>query len=275
MSFYLDAMAENWDALVLDDYEAVMPLTWKNKLGIKYLYQPAFIQQGGIFFSKDHSVDALQFLEEAMKHFKFAEITLNYANAVTATDDIHVKQRNNFILRLDTGYETVYGQYDNYIRQRIRRAQKNNLTYTTSEDIEGTVQLYRSLYGSRLPGFADADYEHFTQICHHLNIKGTVIIREAKDSEGKLVAAALLLKDRMRIYNIISCILPEGKKLLANYFLYDQIIKEHAGTGLMLDFEGSDVKGIEYFYKKFADANQTYPFVKVNRLPALIKLIKK
>src|SRR5687767_14846783 len=30
-SFYLDTMASNWDALVLGDYEAVMPLTWRKK----------------------------------------------------------------------------------------------------------------------------------------------------------------------------------------------------------------------------------------------------
>ena len=51
-SVYLDAMAENWDAIIMNDYEAVMPLTWKKKFGIKYLYQPAFIQQGGIFSRK-------------------------------------------------------------------------------------------------------------------------------------------------------------------------------------------------------------------------------
>ena len=51
-SFYLDTITENWDAIVLNDYEAVMPLIWKKKFGIKYLYQPAFLQQAGIFVSK-------------------------------------------------------------------------------------------------------------------------------------------------------------------------------------------------------------------------------
>ncbi len=43
-SFYLDAMAKNWDALVLsagpggNDYKAVMPLTWNKKYSILYLY---------------------------------------------------------------------------------------------------------------------------------------------------------------------------------------------------------------------------------------------
>ena len=30
-SWYLDAMSKHWDALVLKDYEAVMPLTWNKK----------------------------------------------------------------------------------------------------------------------------------------------------------------------------------------------------------------------------------------------------
>ncbi len=48
-AFYLNAMSENWDALVFGNYEAVMPLVWRKKKGIKYLYQQAFTQQLCIF----------------------------------------------------------------------------------------------------------------------------------------------------------------------------------------------------------------------------------
>ena len=50
-SVYLDYMAGEWDALVYGDYEALMPLCFRKKWGIRYLYQPAFVQQGGIFTS--------------------------------------------------------------------------------------------------------------------------------------------------------------------------------------------------------------------------------
>ncbi len=48
-SFYLDAMAKNWDGLVLNEYEAVMPLTWNKKYSIHYLYQPPFTACLGVF----------------------------------------------------------------------------------------------------------------------------------------------------------------------------------------------------------------------------------
>ncbi|MEI9956106.1 MAG: hypothetical protein WDM90_07350 [Ferruginibacter sp.] len=41
-SFYLDAMAANWDAIVFNDYEAVMPLTWKKEMG-DYVFVPTSI----------------------------------------------------------------------------------------------------------------------------------------------------------------------------------------------------------------------------------------
>jgi hypothetical protein len=47
-SYYLDALCDNWDAFVIDDYNAIMPLPWRKKAGIKYIYAPPFIQQLGI-----------------------------------------------------------------------------------------------------------------------------------------------------------------------------------------------------------------------------------
>ncbi|MDP3354122.1 MAG: hypothetical protein Q8S44_10335, partial [Flavobacteriaceae bacterium] len=37
-SWYLDIVADHWDALILNDYEAVMPLPWRSKYFIKYIY---------------------------------------------------------------------------------------------------------------------------------------------------------------------------------------------------------------------------------------------
>src|SRR5436190_18292486 len=80
-SFYLDALAMQWDALVLNDYEAVMPLTWNRKYGIKYLYQPPLTPQLGIFAVSPVTEKLIDgFIQQANKHFRFAEIFLNYSN---------------------------------------------------------------------------------------------------------------------------------------------------------------------------------------------------
>ena len=267
---YLDAMAANWDAVILNDYEAIMPLTWKKKILIKYLYQPAFFQQGGIISTTEITEEmVLLFLETAFAHFSFAEITLNFNNPISEDNPYFKGRRNNFIFELK---ENATADLDDYILKRVRRASKNKVSYQRHENIPEIISLYKTLYHKRLPSFKEEDFSRFENYCE--KNKNKLVIRKIV-CRNEIVAAVLLLKDNKRLYNIISCILPEGKTLLANYFLYYELINEFQGTNMILDFEGSDQHGIAYFYNKFATENQTYPFIKMNRLPAPLQLIKR
>ena len=276
-SFYLDAMANNWDALVLDDYEAVMPLPWKKKWNIKYLYQPPFTQQLGVFSIKPLTASQVKFfIETASQHFKFAEITLNYSNVSEPLGPVfNVTHRDNYTLNLNRPYEAMHDNYLPAFTKSLRRIRKFEMLYVSSVNYQKTVELYRHLYGNRFQ-FIDAKiYQHFEDICKLLFRENGLVIRHARSTGNKLLASAILLKDENRLYNIISCITSEGKKLEANYFLYDSIIKEFASTPLLLDFEGSDIEGVAAFYKKFNPEHEPYPFIKFNTLPAFIKWFKK
>lgn len=267
---YLDAMAVHWDAIVLNDYEAIMPLTWKKKLTIRYLYQPAFFQQGGIISTTTLTEEmVLLFLETAFAHFSFAEITLNFNNTISEDNPYFKGIRNNYIFQMK---ENATAYLDDYILKRVRRSSKNELSYQRHENIADIISMYKELYLKRLPDFEEKDFSNFETFCEKNKVK--LIIRKVL-CRNEIVGAVLLLKDNKRLYNIISCILPEGKTLLANYFLYYQLINEFQGTNLILDFEGSDQHGIAYFYNKFATENQAYPFIKMNRLPAPLKLFKR
>ena len=274
-SFYLDNMSANWDGLVLNDYEAVMPLTWRKKLRVKYLYQPAFMQQGGIFSQlKITSGITKHFLDAAAAQFNFAEITLNYANDLLGSDKIKLERRMNHVLILSS-YETVFANYDAAFTKSLRRIKKFNIRYEKSEDYTSVIQLYKKLYGKRQPSFRIDDYKNLLLICSHLAKENNVITRMAYGAENELLSAVVLLKDGKRVYNLVSCITVEGKKLESNYFLYDKIAQELSGHGLLLDLEGSDVKGIANFYKKLSPVMQPYSFIKYNQLHPLLKVFKK
>ncbi|MEP6712100.1 MAG: hypothetical protein ABJA37_06790 [Ferruginibacter sp.] len=277
-SFYLDNIAENWDALVLNDYEAIMPLTWKKKWGIKYLYQPSFIQQGGVFSKEKISPKTLQlFIEAAYAKFGFAEFTLNYLNKPGEDKMLgEILMRNNFIRQLGSGYENIFNSYSPYIKQHLTRLFKFSMQYRHYDNYKEVITLYKKLYHERMPSVYDKDFVQLEKICKALQQNNRLIIRNIYAIDGEeLLAAAVILKDDKRLYNIVSCIMPRGKKLLANYFLYDELIKEFADENIILDFEGSDIEGVAYFYNKFSESNQQYPFIKFNRLPLPFKLFKK
>jgi len=52
-SWYLDIVADNWDVLVLNDYEAVMPVPFRRKFRINYVYPPFWLLELGLFSLKD------------------------------------------------------------------------------------------------------------------------------------------------------------------------------------------------------------------------------
>jgi len=277
-STYLDVMADQWDAIVMGDYEIVMPLTWRKKFGIKYLYQPAFVQQLGLFSNRAIDNEIVEaFLELAYSKFQFAEINLNYQQSELNFNKKFITcKKNNFISVVSPSKAVSLFESDSYLRKRLNKASRNDLMYLTEESINTPLKLYKNLYQKKINHLTENDFNNFNELCKKFQIENKIIIQKVVSKHNnEVLALALLLKDKHRLYNIISCVTHTGKKLLANYFLYNEILKENLIEELIFDFEGSDLPGVADFYKKMSSQNQQYISVKWNRLPKIIRLIKK
>lgn len=275
-SKYLQHMCDDWHALILNDYEAIMPMPIRKKWGIAYMYQPPFFQQGGIFGPAVSAATTQLFLDALARELKFAETTLHAGMLFPeATAPFQLKKRKNYLLSLSDTYESLADRIPTYTRQRIRRAEKNGMQYAASLHLHDAIQRYQHLYQQRLPAFTDAIYERFEKLCRYYDTQNRLFIREVHTTDhSEILASAILLKDDHRLYNLASSVTEKGKKMLANYCLFDQLIREFASSGLTLDFEGSDVPGIAYFYEKFASGQEDYYFMRLNKLPAPLKWIK-
>jgi hypothetical protein len=271
-SFYLDEMAAGqWDALVLDDYQAVMPLTWRSRYGIRYLYQPAFTQQTGIFSPQPTPPSVVEaFLSELDLHFRFAEIFLNYTNACPT-----LNPHANFILHLDAPYERISGKYKKDLTRNLKLAQRTPLTYTKDVDLHTALKDFRREYASHLPAIKDEDYRRFETLCVFLKEQDQLLTRAVLDErQQQPLCSAVFLRDARRFYLLHSTTLPAGRAIEANHFLLDQFIREFAASPMILDFEGSDHPGIAHFYSNFGGIDQPYFFYRRNRLPWPIRWLK-
>lgn len=261
----LDQMSPDWAALILNDYETVLPLTWRKKYGVRYLYQPPFLQQLGVFGRHSESLTAM-FIEEAKKHFSFAEILLNHNSHIPGS-----VARQNFIIDLKRPYEEIHNAYADVHHKNLKRSANAGLTYANSIEYTKIVDLNYQLYGGK-SGVDKSAYDQLSQLAtQHPDL---VMVREVWQKQD-LQAAAFCLIDEQRIYFVMSAVTPEGKKNQANHFLVDQLIREFSGKSMVLDFEGSDVEGIANFYKGFGAVNEPYYFCKWNQLPWPYKLFKK
>lgn len=265
--YYLDIVCERWDALVMGDYEAVMPLPWKSKMGIRYLYQPPFVQQSGVFYREEDNNLVNAFLLKARQLFPFGEINLNFQNNIK-----NASARNNFIIHLHQSYEDIRLKYKNDLLRNLNRPDIKDLKVAATGDHRGIAILYQRLYAGRM-SYGKQAFDDLISLCDRLSESGQLITRVAR-SEGKLAAGCICFRDEKRIYLIASATPEEGRRMSANHFLLDAIVREFAGTNLVLDFEGSDLPGVAHFYQNFGAVNQPYYFTGWNRLSWPLRMLK-
>ena len=272
-SFYLDAMAKHWDALVLNDYEAVMPLTWNKKYGIYYLYQPPFTACLGIFGDQLSAGTVNEFLKAIPAKFSYWDIYLNPGNLFQLTG-LHLYERMNYVLQLNEPYEKLHDHYRDNIKRNIKKAEKLDLTINKNIALAEVILLVREQL-KKFTDIAAKDFENFKGLYQILYKKEKATTYGVYSKEGQLLAAAVFFFYRQRAYYIMVGNHPNGKTLGASHALINAFIKDHAGQSLLLDFEGSDIPSLAHFYSSFGAKEEKYAAVRLNRLPFWLKWVKK
>ncbi len=270
-SWYLDRTAIVWDALILGDYEFAMPLPYRKKLGISYLYQPLFSQQLGIFPSPPAEI-ALEFYAIAVRNFRYSDIQLNAWNLPPLyLSGARFYPRKNLLLPLDADYETLLSNYSKNAHRNIAKANNNRLNF-----VEGIkMEDYLSLKQKNLPvKFTKTDFQKLKSIIAYSQYKGFGEIVGVYTSGNELCAAVFFFRWKNRIIYMNAVSNKEGKEQRAMFFLIDHFLEASAGTNLTLDFEGSMLPGVARFFEGFGAIPETYYRMKFNRLPFPIRWIK-
>lgn len=270
-SFYLDHLSKNWDALIYNDYEYVMPLTWNKKYSFYYLYQPAFIASLGIFGKKPDDEIVQMFINNIPSKFRLVEISLNYGNHLSGTAGIY--QRVNYTLNLERTFDQLRSQFRQNVIRNSQKAAQAGCRYATDIEIDPIIDLSKQLIG-HLPGINTVDYSNFKALYDFLKKSGKSITRGVLSQDDKLISSAVLFLSHGRVYYILVGNHPNGKTIGASHFLIENLIKEYAGQSLLLDFEGSDIKNLAFFYLGFGASEEYYQAIKWNRLPWWIRWVK-
>lgn len=267
-TFYLDHLADQWHGIVMDDYSCVMPVSWRKKYSIRYTYQVPFIQQLGIFYTQTKPVESL-FLRVLQQFCTYGDYAFNFSNGSPSKDCAF---KNNFVLELSS-YAAITENYSPDLRQNVKKATNHDLNYRNVSH-EKAIDIFYELYHTKTPHVHKETFSNFKKLCDHLHLSGKVHCREAVNSQNETLAIALFLQDGNRIYNMMNSTPEAGRKISANHFLMDKVLKEFCGKELIFDFEGSDIPGIKSFYENFGATLQSYASLHYNRLPWPIRFFK-
>ncbi len=272
-SWYLDTLADHWDALVLNDYEAVMPLTWNKKYGIHYLYQPYFCASLGIFSKTEINATLTEaFLKKIPKRFRYIDIYLNHKN-MFPVDGFSLTQRINYTLGLNNSYTEIAEQYRTNLKRNIRKAEQSGLTAKQNIAVEDIIALAKETM-QRVSSISDEHLDRLKKLFSIAKKKQLAQTLGIYNNNNQLLASAVFLHSHDRWYYILVGNHPNGKTLGASHYLIDRFIAAHAGTETILDFEGSDIRNLAFFYSSYGATEERYHALRMNRLPKLLKWLK-
>ena len=251
-SWYLDIVADNWDVLVLDDYKAVMPIPWANKYGIKYITQPYFCQQLGVFSIKKISAEIERDLRKKIPK-RFVKISLNYNSANYLGSKMVAKK--NFILELNDTYLNLFKSFSKGRKHASKVGVKKSLIIK-STSILSLINIQEEFYN-----YTDYSKEKLEKLSTYIleNNKGSII---GVYKNEVLVGGAFFLYNKSRITYLFSSFTTKGRELQASSFLLCSIIKKYENSNLLLDFEGGNMVNIGSFYKSFGAKIEKYYFFK-------------
>lgn len=272
-SFYLDAMSKNWDALILDDYEIVMPLTWNKKYTIHYLYQPFFCAQLGIFGNNISSKIVKVFFENIPSKFKYWDFYLNKDNLFSLLA-FPMYERSNYVLLLQNTYENLAAKFAQSHVRNIKRALKQGNMVKKNIPITDVISLAQ-VQTKKFSPITEKDYNNFSKLFEILKKKKMAVTYGVYSTNNQLTASCAYVFSHNRAYYILVGNHPDSRISGASHLMIDHFIKEHAGENLLLDFEGSNISSLAFFYKSFGSSLEKYPGIKMNKLPAIAKLFRQ
>lgn len=272
-SWYLNIVNPNWDALILGDYEMLMPLTFRLKFGIKYFYKPFFIQFLGVFYkSEDDSKRVPDFISEASKLFRLIDININVSNSNFQA--AYTKQRQTQILYLNKPYPELKENYSRSNRKNVNKSSRRNINIEKSLTPDVFIQMTEQMYKERnVIGITQRDYDNLEKLTLSAISKGIGQFYYAS-IDGEICACAYFLRSYNRTV-LQTAVNEKGKESRAIFKIVDLFIQENANTNHILDFAGSNIPGVAEWNMGFGAINQHYCSVYINRLPWYIRLFKK
>lgn len=257
-TWYLDIVAEHWDALVSGDYEYIMPLVWLRKLGIKCMYQPYYCQQLGVFGEGILNREELNlFLKVAVKRFPYINTNFN-PSAAAMEGAAGVSAKKNLLLSLQGDYQQLKKNYTVNHKRNIAKAEKNGLHLMDNCELKDFQKFYLGNIDPEKEKFKSRHTKIFKDLTSAILSKktGEIVVVAAKDEAPE--AAMMLLYHKNKIINIINTSSAEGKRSGASHLLFDKVIQQYAGSGRILDFEGSSVPGVARFYEGFGPTREVF-----------------
>ncbi len=268
-SFYLNATSPNWEALVINDYESIFPLTIKSKFGYNYLPQPPFTSQLGVYGKLNNEIEKM-FYDYIKLNFKLIEIELNASNKLITGNTFSKK---TFVINYSDEFE-----YNQNTKRNIKKAIDNKFKVEIVVE-DDYLQLSKQLINPFLIneiGLSNSTINIFNDLINSSIKNKKLIAFKTIDSQNNIKAIACFIYNEKHALYLKGVSLNKTENNGGMHLLLDYAVNYFKERVKFFDFGGgSHNLSLAQFYSGFGATELNYNFLKINDLPIFINLIKR
>lgn len=259
---YLDALiGRNWEILVDNDYEAVMPIPLAKKWGFSFVVMPLQTQQLGIFSEKDNPELNKSFLEFFQQNYKVFYYAFNAKNEFTTL----LKTRKNYKLFAEN-YENIKKKYSIHRRRNVRITDvlQDKIKFTEAENLNRS----ESFFTKNVIGFTNSSLKKraFENMKNFLS-QNLLKVYELY-FEGELASQAYLIESEYEDFLVNFINDKKFSKYNLSSIILDQIFRKNIEKK-DFNFHGSNISEIAEFYRRFGATEENYAFVESSKIQLL------
>ncbi|UCG28938.1 MAG: hypothetical protein JSV24_06140 [Bacteroidales bacterium] len=292
-SWYLNLVCENWEAIILNDYEAIMPLPLCTFLRRPAVISPCLAPQLGVFSPRLPAPEIIDsFLSCLRSKYRFVKVGLNKYNLIS-DEAFKIKTGLSFNLDLIPSYTKLFHSFSRETKQIIETGRSKKYSVVKGLRLNDFIQFYRTRCVHKSKHDDKIFYNKLRRLISFTILHRIGELYGAYSPENNLSATVFIIKTRQRITFLASAMMPDNSGLLAFALLLDHLLKQFAEKDLTIDFEilpcppkyvprfglypkkrepGKSLSGL---YKGFGATLFNYPIIVYNNLPVLLKTAGK
>ncbi len=256
-SWWLDIVSPNWNALIDDDYNMLMPLPTKSKYGIKYMLQPSFTQQLGIYSYNIIDKDTVEkFVAAIPKNIKKIILYINFDGFI---DNKNYRQtlRNYQELDLNKPYAILRKEYHASLMKGLKKAEKFHLQMTTNVNADNVISFMKEIIDSKKLKISDTEILTYKKLIEKVSSLKLTDFYGLMNEKNELISASCMITVHGSTY-CFSWTSPNGRETRAHLLLRDKIIEIKSGQPLIYNFCGSDIPGVKFVNEDYNAQNKQY-----------------
>jgi hypothetical protein len=272
MSWFLDIISPDWEGVVMEDYQSVCPFPGKKKYGIRYLANPIFCQQLGLYSHKQCSFEDILTIQKLIKNRYFlSTYTFNTSNANCLQNQENTVNRSTFELDLSEPYSSLEKAFSKSHKKNIRRAQKSEDQFFQSDHTDEFIHFLKLMYERRgVNGVKTNNYLQLKHIMEHTLRHNTGELITLKSENNHTLCAGFFIH-HLNYRVLFTHTTQEGLLKKATFKLLNHYIEKNANQGLTLDFAGSNIESIAQFNKGWGARERYYNMLNSDNLSWILQ----